>query len=121
MEIKEEGGNIMSDYVRQSVGGRIRERRKALKISVDDLAEYCDVSPEHIRKIEGGYRAPGIDVLVDICNMLRTSSNYFFQDLVTEAEEEKKTFGWEMAGLSEEQRKIMETLYRTGIELIKSK
>lgn len=110
-----------SDYVRRSVGGRIRERRKALKISVDDLAEYCDVSPEHIRKIEGGYRAPGIDVLVDICNKLRTSSNYFFQDLVTEAEEEKNTLQWQADGASEQQRKLMESLYQIGIELMKSK
>ena len=49
------------DYV--ALGKRLREARKAQKLSQEKLGELCDISTAHIGHIERGTRIPSLDVL----------------------------------------------------------
>ncbi len=60
----------------QSMGIRIKTRRKELKIKQADLAESLGTSNNHISSIEGGKQKPSLDILVGICSCLNVSPDY---------------------------------------------
>ena len=55
---------------------RIRKTRIEKKLTIDDLAEKCDVSTQTIKIIEAGRRNFKIKTLYTIANSLDVSSDY---------------------------------------------
>ena len=55
------------------VRARLRELRRAMDYSLDDLAERAHLSPSTISRIETGKRSIGLDVLVPLASALRVS------------------------------------------------
>lgn len=51
----------------------IRHERKRQHISQEQLAELVDVSPTHIKHIEGGHRLPSVGCLFEIAKILNLS------------------------------------------------
>lgn len=102
--------------LRKAIGRRVRIHRKALKISTDTLAEACGISPEHIRKIECGDRAPSMEVLVNICRCLEIPSDYFLQDVVTFPGKDAEML-WEVEAATERQKGILKRLVAVAMEL----
>lgn len=52
------------------VGDRIKQRRKFLKISQQDLAEMASISDRTLRAIEQGKANPEIETLSQLCEVL---------------------------------------------------
>lgn len=63
------------DFV--TIGGKIRNRRKALGITQESIAEILDVNASHISNIECGRAHPSLTALVQIANILRCSVDCF--------------------------------------------
>ncbi|MGK2927995.1 MAG: helix-turn-helix domain-containing protein [Acidimicrobiales bacterium] len=58
----------------QSLGGFIRERRKAAEYSLRDLADRANVSNPYLSQIERGLHAPSVRVLKAIATALNVSA-----------------------------------------------
>lgn len=58
------------------MGNRIKMRRKELNIKQYQLAEFLDISNNHMSSIENGTQKPSLDVFIKICTALGVSPNY---------------------------------------------
>lgn len=73
----ERGGNCMkNNSLLIRMGERIAERRKALKMTQEELAEKIDVSIPMISNLEQGKKAIRPENLVKICSVLGLSADY---------------------------------------------
>ena len=61
----------------KAIGMKIKERRQALGITQEAIANYLDVNASHISNIEGGRAHPSLTALVKIANFLECSIDYF--------------------------------------------
>jgi len=59
-----------------SFGERLRERRKALQITQEELANALNVTPQHISLIEQGKTSPSLSLIPRIAKELGISSDY---------------------------------------------
>ena len=62
------------DY--EMIGKRLRSRRKELQIKQADMAEFLDISNNHMSSIENGRQKPGLEVLLQICIYLKVTPDY---------------------------------------------
>ena len=75
-------GSIMKtklDPIVVLVGGRIRQIRKAQKISQQELGERADLNYKYIGGVERGERNPSIQSLVKIARGLKVEVGDFFK------------------------------------------
>jgi transcriptional regulator with XRE-family HTH domain len=59
-----------------NLGKRIKQRRQALKITQQDLAQALGVTPQHISAIEQDKRVPSIPSLAKLAEELGVSIDY---------------------------------------------
>ena len=69
----------MKDLDFKTIGSKIRERRKALGITQEYIAEQLDVNPSHISNIECGRANPSLTALIKIANTLHCSVDFFIK------------------------------------------
>lgn len=67
----------------KAIGKKIRERRKALGITQEAVANALDVNPSHISNIECGRANPSLTILVCIANILNCSVDFFISQEYT--------------------------------------
>ena len=73
------------------LASRLKERRKALKMSQKELAEgICKQG--QISRIENGEYTPGSELLYALSRKLRVSMNYFFDEQVQDEKNELENF-----------------------------
>jgi transcriptional regulator with XRE-family HTH domain len=65
------------------VGGRIKQRRKALGMSQTDLGEALGVTFQQIQKYERGNNRVGAGALYKMADALKVPISYFFDGLPT--------------------------------------
>ena len=65
---------IINQY--QSMGNRIKSRRKELRIKQSELAERLDISNNHMSSIENGREKPSLDMFLKICEELKVTPGY---------------------------------------------
>jgi transcriptional regulator with XRE-family HTH domain len=58
----------------QSLGERIRDMRKKLRLDVNQLAEKVGWTPEYLEQIEAGKTSPPVGALIQICRGLSLDS-----------------------------------------------
>lgn len=58
------------------IGKRIQTRRKELHIKQSDMAEYLNISSNHMSSIENGREKPSLEILLNICNFLKVTPDY---------------------------------------------
>jgi len=59
-----------------SIGSRIREKRLALKLTQQDLAQALGLTPQHISVIEQDKRIPSLSSLVRLAQELGVTIDY---------------------------------------------
>jgi len=64
----------------ESLGQRIRQQRKLLKMTQEALASAANVSTSYIGHIERGLKHCSLDTLIAICNTLNVSPTMLLQD-----------------------------------------
>lgn len=63
---------------KELLGARIKELRKAKKLSQEELAELIGIEPRHMSRIEVGKSYPSLDRLERIANALDADLRDFF-------------------------------------------
>ena len=66
---------FLSENVLKDMGERIYKRRKALKLTQEELAEQVETSRVYISNIERGEAAPSLEMLLSIANVLNVSAD----------------------------------------------
>ena len=66
------------DY--KALGQRIRQQRKLMEMTQEELASIADVSTSYIGHIERGIKHCSLETLVCICNALNIQPNSLLQD-----------------------------------------
>lgn len=66
------------DY--EALGLRIRQQRKLMKMTQEELASVSDVSTSYIGHIERGIKHCSLETLICICNALHIPPNSLLQD-----------------------------------------
>ena len=66
------------DY--KALGYRIRQQRKLLKMTQEDLAAASNVSTSYIGHIERGIKHCSLETIVDVCNALGVTPDTLLQD-----------------------------------------
>ncbi|SER64732.1 Helix-turn-helix [Faunimonas pinastri] len=59
------------------IGGKVRDKRRELGISLQDLAEMLEISPQQIQKYETGQNRLSASRLSQIATALKTSLCFF--------------------------------------------
>ena len=67
----------MTDLDFKAIGLKIKERRQAVGITQEHVADRLEVNPSHISNIECGRANPSLTALVKIANILQCSVDYF--------------------------------------------
>lgn len=73
----------MNDLDFTAIGKNIRDRRKALGMTQEFIANSLEVNPSHISNIERGHAKPSLIALVKIANILRCSVDCFLSQEYT--------------------------------------
>lgn len=60
-------------------GKKIREKRKAFNLSLQEFADICHINIGYLRQIEAGLKFPSTQLLLVLCNELKTSPNYLLE------------------------------------------
>lgn len=61
----------------QHVGQNIRNRRKELGLTQDDIVRVCDISKAFLSECENGKRSIGFAKLYELSRLLKCSTDYF--------------------------------------------
>ena len=66
-----------------AIGSRIKAAREKAGMTQEDLAAALEMSPTHNSVIERGVKAPKLETLVNIANVLKVFSDMLLQDVVS--------------------------------------
>ncbi len=96
----------------KQVGRRIKERREALGLTQEELAERVDVAPHFISTIERGIAFPRYDKMIVLINALETSADSIFCDVIDYSAGYRSSILSEMIGNLpvKEQKRILDTV-----------
>ncbi|MEW6419864.1 MAG: helix-turn-helix transcriptional regulator [Nitrospirota bacterium] len=64
---------------KESLGARIKELRKAKRLSQDQLSEKINIDPKHLSRIEVGKSYPSLDTLEKIAEALGVEIKDLFE------------------------------------------
>ena len=70
----------MSEINYKQLGKKIRERRKDMHVTQEQLANDLLVNPSHISNIENNRVKISLPTLVHVCNALNTTIDYILAD-----------------------------------------
>ena len=73
-------GQYLNLVDQKQIGKIIRERRKVMKMTQQELAKYCDLSHTGIGKIEMGKADIKITTLLKLCKILGLELTIQFKD-----------------------------------------
>ncbi len=67
-----------------SIGSRIKERRLALNLTQEELANRLNISKGAIANYENEVSTPKPDILFNVISILKCDANYLFQDMINQ-------------------------------------
>lgn len=74
--IMNEGGITMQDIQQETIGQRIRLRRREFGYSQRELAELLGFSKNHLSAIENGRTGLSFDKFIELCSFLHVFPDY---------------------------------------------
>ena len=95
-----------------SIGTKIQNRRRALKMTQEEFAEKIGISLNYVGMIERGLRIPKLETFIKIANVLGVTSDYLLADYITAKEDKQNAeLNERIERLSESDRKhILEVI-----------
>lgn len=80
---------VVQYYDKAAVGGRIKQLRKSRNLTQSKLSEYLDYTNERqLQRIENGETACSIDKLMEIAQILDSSTDFLLFGIEQESENE---------------------------------
>lgn len=76
-------GPAANRYIQERLGRAIRQRRRMMDMTLEDLARYCGVTFQQVHKYESGLCALSASQLWSISVALDVPVSYFYECLVT--------------------------------------
>ncbi len=64
--------------IKELIGKRIQELRKAQGLSQEDVAEKADISPNYLSRIECGKENPTLDMLIKLATTIEVEMQEIF-------------------------------------------
>lgn len=84
----------MQYYDKAAVGGRIKQLRKSRNLTQSKLSEYLDYTNERqLQRIENGETACSVDKLMEIAQILDSSTDFLLFGIEQESELEEVLMG----------------------------
>ena len=95
-----------------SIGTKIQNRRRALKMTQEEFAEKIGISFKYVGMIERGLRIPKLETFIKIANVLGVTPDYLLADYITAKEDKQNAeLNERIERLSESDRKhILEVI-----------
>lgn len=104
---------------KQNMGDRIREARKKLNLTQEQLAEKLDVTVAYISEIERNLKLPSMPLFIKLVEALDVSSDYLLRDNVsTRNLYGDNILGRKLARLTPKQRVALEALIDVYLEYL---
>ena len=101
------------------MGDRIREARKKLNLTQEQLAEKLDVTVAYISEIERNLKLPSMPLFIKLVEALDVSSDYLLRDNVsTRNLYGDNILGRKLARLTPKQRVALEALIDVYLEYL---
>ncbi len=101
------------------MGDRIKEVRKRLNLTQEQLAEKLDITVTYISEIERSLKMPSLQVFIKLVEVLDVSADYLLRDTVsTRNLYGDKVLGRKLERLTPKQRVALEALIDTYIEYL---
>ena len=91
------------DVKYKEFGLRLREARKNRRLTMRELSEKINISENFLARIESNNGKPGLGTIIKICNELKISMDFLFQDSLFEMDIETLN----LEALSEPDRKFI--------------
>lgn len=102
-----------------TMGDRIKEIRKKLCLTQEQLAERLDVSVEFVSQIERGLKMPSMPLFIKLIEILDVSADYLLRDSVSTGRLcGDNAIGRKIERLTPKQRIALEALIDTYIEYL---
>lgn len=105
----------------KKIGSRMKEKRKAMGVTQQQFARWCNISVSYYSSIENGRNSPGLELLAVIAKQLGVSIVYLLDDRVEETEQrvtkEMDRLNELFAELPTTQRKLSEGLITQAARL----
>lgn len=102
-----------------TMGDRVREARKKLGLTQDQLSERLDVTLTYVSEIERGLKMPSMPLFIKMIEILNVSADYLLRDTVsTRNLYGDKQLGSKLERLTPKQRVALEALIDTYIEYL---
>ncbi len=99
------------------IGSRVKEARKEMKITQENLAELLDVSIGYVSQVERGATKISLDLLGAISGILKKDLSYFVREAGTESPHYMiSNLTKDLEHLSEENRRIITTTVKAMLE-----
>lgn len=92
----------MMSYTTENVGKRIRQCRKQLGLTQEQLSEKINIAPNYLGQIENGIRGVNLTNLVKIANALGITFDYLMSDVNSTAIEESDSIKKQWLALLED-------------------
>ena len=106
----------MQYYDKKAVGIRIKQKRKAKNITQSKLSEYLDYTTERqLQRIENGETACSVEKLMEIAQLLNTSTDFLLFGKEYMGSEEFEPF---FIGKSEKQKLYLQELLKVASDNI---
>lgn len=103
---------------KELLGARIKELRKACKLSQEELAELIGVEPQHMSRIESGRSYPSLDRLEKISLALKVPLKDFFEFMhLEDASERLKNIDALASELSDEHQRFVYRMLKSLKEM----
>ena len=104
---------------RLTMGDRIRESRKKLHLTQEQLAEKLDITLAYISEIERGLKMPSMPLFINMVEVLDVSADYLLRDTVsTRNLYGDNVLGRKLERLTPKQRVALEALIDTYLEYL---
>ena len=102
-----------------TMGDRLKDARKRLNMTQEDLAERVDVTTFYIGEIERGTKTPSLDLFIKLIEVLDVSADYLLRDTVSTGNVYgDKRMARKIENLSPKQRAAIEAIIDTYIEYL---
>lgn len=95
------------DDILRFAGGKIRDQRKALNLSQQQLADELHRAKRHIQRIELGRVNMSFDVLYSLIRRLGLSADALLNPDMSETEQEMRHLNAKLASCTDEERQII--------------
>ena len=104
---------------KQNIGDRIRESRKKLNLTQDQLAEKLDITVTYVSEIERNLKLPSMTLFIKLVETLDVSADYLLRDIVsTRNLYGDKQIASKLSRLTPKQRVALEALIDTYLNYL---